>query len=135
MGNTTSTPKHLQRSEKTKSVIFTFEDYTDDAPDDEKIRREVGALQVGISEHVQDYYHERQIQRSPEDVEKALLKERERFPTLSSIEVAHLLCDIRTRRSALNSFVSHMVLKNISFYGHKTHTLLSPGAVGVCLNF
>jgi len=131
MGNTTSTPKHLQRSDKTKSVIFTFEDYTTNAPDDEKIGREVGALQLAISDHVRDYYHERQIQRSPEDIEKVLLKERQRFPTLPIIEVAHLLCDVRTRRSALNFFISHMVLKNISFFGHKSHTLLSPGAVGV----
>ncbi|KAK0122097.1 hypothetical protein ONS95_010359 [Cadophora gregata] len=133
MGNTTSTPKHLQRSDKTKSVIFTFEDYTSDAPDDEKISREAGALQLAISDHVRDYYHERQIQRSPEDIEKALLKERERLPLLSSIEISHLLCDVRTRRSALNFFLSHMVLKNISFFGHKSHTLLSPGAVG-CIN-
>lgn len=133
MGNTTSTPKHLQRSDKTKSVIFTFEDYTNDAPDEEKIGHEVGALQTAISEHVRDYYHDRQIQRSPEDIEKALLREREGFPTLSNIEVSHLLCDIRTRRSALTSFISHMVIKNISFFGHKTHTLLSPGAVG-CIN-
>ncbi|KAH7413131.1 hypothetical protein BKA64DRAFT_345642 [Cadophora sp. MPI-SDFR-AT-0126] len=133
MGNTTSTPKHLRRSDKTKSVIFTFEDYTSDAPDSEKISREVGALQLAISDHVRDYYHERQIQRSPEDIEKVLLKERERFPTLSSIEISHLICDIRTRRSALTFFISHMVLKNISFFGHKSHTLLSPGAVG-CIN-
>ncbi|KAH7370552.1 hypothetical protein BKA65DRAFT_488683 [Rhexocercosporidium sp. MPI-PUGE-AT-0058] len=133
MGNTTSTPKHLQRSEKTKSVIFTFEDYTNDAPDEEKIGREVGALQIAISDHVRDYYHDRQIQHSPEDIEKGLLREREGFPTLSSIEISHLLCDVRTRRSALGSFISHMVIKNISFFGHKTHTLLSPGALG-CIN-
>lgn len=135
MGNTTSTPKHLQRSEKTKSVIFTFEDYTNDAPDDAKIRRDVGALRVMITDHCRDYYHDRQIQRAPEEVEISLLREKDRFPTLSTIEFSHLLCDIRTRRSAVSCFVSHMVIKNISFFGRKTHTLLSPGAVGIINEF
>ncbi|CZT42164.1 uncharacterized protein RSE6_02017 [Rhynchosporium secalis] len=40
---------------------------------------------------------------------------------------------MRTRRSALNSFISHLVIKNISFFGHKSHTLLSPGEIG-CIN-
>ncbi|XMA10748.1 hypothetical protein WAI453_003539 [Rhynchosporium graminicola] len=133
MGNTTSIPKHLQRSEKTNSLIFTFKDYTHDAQDDGKITREVGALQMAISEHVRDYYHDRPIQHPPEDIAKLLLREKETYPTLSVIEVSHLLCDMRTRRSALNSFISHMVIKNISFFGHKSHTLLSPGAIG-CIN-
>lgn len=135
MGNTTSTPKHLQRSENTKSVIFTFEDYTNDAPDDEKIRREVEALQTIITDHCRDYYHEQQIQRAPEDIEKTLVKEKDRFPTLSTIEFAHLLCDSRTRRSALTCFVSHMVIKNIGFFGRKTYTLLSPGSLGCISEF
>ncbi|CZS99808.1 uncharacterized protein RCO7_01627 [Rhynchosporium graminicola] len=68
MGNTTSIPKHLQRSEKTNSLIVTFKDYTHDAQDDGKITREVGALQMAISEHVRDYYHDRPIQHPPEDI-------------------------------------------------------------------
>ncbi len=135
MGNTTSTPKHLQRSEKTKSVIFTFEDYTNDAPDDERIRREVGSLHMIISDHCRDYYHDRQIQRAPEEVENSLLREKDRFPNLSTIELSHLLCDIRTRRSTLFCFISHMVIKNIGFFGRKTFTLLSPGALGIINEF
>lgn len=135
MGNSTSTPKALQRSAKTKSVIFTFEDYTEDAPKEDTIKTEAAALSLAINKHCRDFYHDQRIQAPPSEIEKTLLKERDRFPTLSVTEISHLLCDIRTRSSSIPCFISHMVIKNIGFYGLKRQTLLSPSAVGCISEF
>lgn len=140
MGNSwsataTSTPTGLRRSEKTKSFLFTFEDYTEDAPDDEKIRREIAGLQVAIINHARDYHHQGPIRCAVVEIEKLLRRERQPFPNLSTIEFAQLLCDTATRRSAITGLISHMLLKNIGFYGSKEHTLLSPSVVGCIREF
>ena len=131
----TATPEHLRRSARTKSVIWTYEDYTEDAPDDEQIRRAMTGLRVAVIDHARDYHHQLPIQCAPEEIEKVLVQERETFPYLSTTEFAHLLCDTRTRRSAITGFISHMVLKNISFYGVPKQTLLEPTAVRLIREF
>src|SRR5450432_1024534 len=118
MGNIVSTPPGLWRSAKTKTVL-TFEDYTVDAPDDNQIRKGVESLKTAIIDHARDYYDQLSSPRSPTSIEEVLCGEKEWFPTLSTIEFSHLLCDVRTRRSAITCFISHMVLKNIDFYGSK----------------
>ncbi|KAK6583695.1 hypothetical protein PZA11_003425 [Diplocarpon coronariae] len=135
MGSSTSTPKHLQRSSKTKSVIFTFEDYRDGAPDDERISQEVGALQLAVTDHCRGYYHDRQTLQAPQEIETILLRDKDKYPNLTITEFSHLLCDIRTRQSALSCFVSHMVIKNIGFFSRKSTTLLSPGAISCIQEF
>ncbi|OWO98583.1 hypothetical protein B2J93_2901 [Marssonina coronariae] len=135
MGSSTSTPKHLQRSSKTKSVIFTFEDYRDGAPDDERISQEVGALQLAVTDHCRGYYHDRQTLQAPQEIETILLRDKDKYPNLTITEISHLLCDIRTRQSALSCFVSHMVIKNIGFFSRKSTTLLSPGAISCIQEF
>ncbi|KAH6665117.1 hypothetical protein B0J14DRAFT_660801 [Halenospora varia] len=131
----TSTPAHLQRSPHTKSVIFTYEDFTENAPDDEKIRREVTALRMGIVDFARDYHHQKEIKATPEDLEKTLYKEGDTLVRLSALEFAHLLCEAKTRESAITSLISQIVLQNIQFCGTRRHTLLSPHAVGMMREF
>ena len=109
--------------------LSTFKDYTEDAPDDEKIRREIVGLQVAIINHARDYHHQGPIRCAVVEIEKLLLRERELFPNLSTIEFAQLFCDAATRRSAITGLISHMLLKNIGFYGTKMHTLLPPSVL------
>jgi hypothetical protein len=128
MGNSwsfTETPKHLQKSSKTKSVIWTFEDFTEDAPDDDKIKRGVKGLQLAIYKHADYYYHDEQSRCIPQQIEE-LLKTLPNLPNLSTQEFAHLLCDTRSRHAAICSFISHMVTKNMEFSGSRTDTLLVP---------
>ncbi|KAF4628879.1 hypothetical protein G7Y89_g9274 [Cudoniella acicularis] len=131
----TPTPTHLQRSAHTKSVIFTYEDFTENAPDDEKIKREVTALRIGIIDYTRSYHHEKEIQTTPEYVEKTLYEEGDTLVRLSSLEFAHLLCDTRTRESAIASLISQILLQNIQFCGTRRHTLLSPHAIGMMREF
>lgn len=122
----TETPKHLQRSSRTKSVIWTFEDFTEDAPEDDKIKRAVKGLQQGIFQHAQIFYRREEVRYTPADIEEILKKNSHVHPNFSTAEFAHLLCDLRSRRSAICSYVSYMVTKNMEFSGSQSDTLLVP---------
>jgi hypothetical protein len=129
MGNSwsfTETPKHLQKSSKTKSIIWTFEDFTEDAPDDGKIKKGVKGIQMSIWKHTDYYYHDEKAQCKPEEIEEILVKTSPTLPNFSPKEFAHLLCDARSRHAAICAYISHMVTKNMEFTGSRTDTLLVP---------
>jgi hypothetical protein len=126
----TETPKHLQKSSRTKSVIWTYEDFTEDAPEDEKIKRGVKGLQQGIFQHAQIFYRKEEVVYTPTDIEELLNKDLQVHPNFSSSEFAHLLCDLRSRRSAICSYVSYMVTENMEFSGSQSDTLLVPSVLG-----
>jgi hypothetical protein len=133
MGNylsITETPKHLQKSSRTKSVIWTYEDFTEDAPEDDKIERGVKGLQQGIFQHAQIFYRKEEVVYTPTDIEEILKKDLQVHPNFSSSEFAHLLCDLRSRRSAICSYVSYMVTENMEFSGSQSGTLLVPSVLG-----
>lgn len=125
----TETPKHLQRSSRTKSVIWTFEDFTEDAPEDDKIKRGVQGLQQRIFQHAHIFYRKEEVRYTPTSIEEILKKDSQVHPNFSTSEFAHLLCDPRCRRSAICSYISHMVTKNMEFSGSQSDTLLVPSVL------
>jgi len=134
MGALTSvpTPKGLQQSSKTKSVIVTYED---DTPDDNEIKRQVASLHAAIVDHGRNYHHQLDIKCPPTEIEIVLLRETVWYPGLSTKEFSHLLYDTRSRRSAITCLISHMVLKNIDFWGPRRQTLLPVSVVGCIQEF
>lgn len=124
----TETPKHLPKSSRTKSIIWTFEDFTEDAPEDDKIKRGVKGLEQGIFQHAQIFYRREEVRYTPRHIED-ILKDSQVPPTFSTSEFAHLLCDLRSRRSAICSYISYMVTENIGFSGSQSNTLLVPAVL------
>lgn len=124
-----STPLHLQKSAKTKSMLWTFEDETEDVPDDNKIRREVTGLRLAIFKHAHSYYSQEPARCTVPELVDIFAGIALEFPSYSATEFAHLLCDISTRSSTIKSFIAYMVTKKMDFSSSSKDTLLQPSIV------